>query len=74
MLTIYKRWYIILALEKWDFAIIMPKRNVHNISVVHIDGGEGGIRTPVTPADSLSRGCKCSYFAEKNDSAYVVGM
>ena len=46
-------------------AELIPKRSfsskkhyVHNITVVHVDGGEGGIRTlaPVTPAYSLSRG------------------
>ena len=36
---------------------------MHNITVVHVDGGEGGIRTlaPVTPAYSLSRGAPYSH-------------
>ena len=43
----------------------LPKHYVHNITVVHIDGGEGGIRAAVTPAYSLSRGAWGGYFARK---------
>ena len=49
---------------------------MHNITVVHIDGGEGGIRTlaPVTPAYSLSRGGKGGYLSGENGDVYVVGV
>ena len=50
------------------------KHYVHNISVVHIDGGEGGIRAPVTPAYSLSRGGEGGYLPGENGDVYVVGV
>ena len=52
----------------------IPKHCVHNISVVHVDGGKGGIRAPVTLAYSLSRGSKCGYLSGENGTVYVVGV
>ena len=55
-------------------AFLYQKHYVHNISVVHVDGGEGGIRAPVTPAYSLSRGGKGGYLSGKNGDVYVVSV